>query len=131
MDNQVKRILIAEDSAEWQRFHSSLLKNYDKCKLEFNVCSSATDALTLLQASLNNQYDLIITDLQMETDFAPFYAGEWLIRQIQSLKEYINTRIIIISATYNIRLIAEKYGVLCIPKADCRLPESYKILLGN
>ncbi len=132
MDNQVKRILIAEDSAEWQRFHSSLLKNYDKCKLEFNVCSSATDALTLLQASLNNPYDLIITDLQMETDFVPDFAGEWLVKQVKMLNQYVNVPIVIVSATYNIAFVAHNLGVKYLSKRTLvNNPDSYYFMLDE
>ncbi len=127
----MKKILIVDDSQKWVEYHQKIVLELFGNDVNITTANSAKEGYDYVFLNIDEPFDIILTDMQMETDFAPFYAGEWLIRQIQSLKEYINTRIIIISATYNIRLIAEKYGVLCIPKADCRLPESYKILLGN
>ena len=31
---------------------------------------------------------MIITDLQMEDDFIPQYAGEWFVEQIKAFKNY-------------------------------------------
>ena len=61
----------------------------------------------------------ILTDMQMESNYLPLFAGEWFIKQIQFFKEYKNTKIIIISASSNINRIAEKYGVEYIPKYKC------------
>ena len=127
----MKKILIVDDSQKWVEYHQKIVLELFGNDVNITTANSAREGYDCVFLNIDEPFDIILTDMQMETDFAPLYAGEWLIRQIQSLKEYINTRIIIISATYNIRLIAEKYGVLCIPKADCRLPESYKILLGN
>ena len=68
---------------------------------------------------MKSNNDFILTDMQMEPDFLPLYAGEWFIKQIQFFNEYKNTKIIIISATSNIRQIAEKYSVDYIPKYRC------------
>ena len=68
--------------------------------------------------------------MQMESDFLPLMAGEWFIEQIQKMKEYYKTKIIIISASNAIRLIAEHYNVDYIPKYNCRDLNSYKNLLG-
>ncbi len=128
----MKKILIVDDSQKWVEFHKRrVLELFGENNVEIETANSAREGLDAVTLNIDTPFDIILTDMQMETDFAPLYAGEWLIRQIQSYKEYINTGIIIISATYNIRLIAEKYGVLCIPKSACQLPESYKILIGN
>ena len=58
-----------------------------------------------------NPFDLIITDLQMESDFAPMIAGEWFIRQVKTFPKYINTKILIISAMYNIEMTANLLNV--------------------
>ena len=50
--------------------------------------------------------------MQMESDFLPFYAGEWFIKQIKFFNEYKNTKIIIISATSNIRQIAKNIPLI-------------------
>ena len=132
MEKDVKRILIAEDSSEWQRFHSFLLKNYDKYELDFNICNNAKDALILVQESLDNPYDLIITDLQMETDFSPEFAGEWLVKQIKTFKQYSDIPVVIVSATYNIAFIAHNLGVNYLSKRTLvNNPDSYYFMLDE
>ena len=116
MAKNVKRILIAEDSPEWQRVHSALLSKYDKFDLDFVIVPSAADAIELLERNLENSYDMVITDLQMETDYHPQYAGEWLIQKINSMSEYKNVPIVIVSATYNISFIAANLGVKYLSK---------------
>ena len=61
-------------------------------------------------------FDIIISDLQMENDFEPKYAGEWFVEQVKTFKSYINTRVIISSGCYNIRQIAENLNTNYIPK---------------
>ena len=81
----------------------------------------------------NNEtpFDIIITDLQMEPDFEPDYAGEWLVKQIKTFKNYSMTKIVIISATFNIRHIAEILGVECLPKSTARnFPQAYEGLFS-
>ena len=80
MDN-VKRILIAEDTPEWQKFHAALLKNYDKAVLDFVITDCAKDAKEILINNKENPFDLILTELQMETDFQPAFAVEWLVQR--------------------------------------------------
>ena len=116
MVKNVKRILIAEDSPEWQKVHSALLSKYDKFDLDFVIVPSAADAIELLERNLENSYDMVITDLQMETDYHPQYAGEWLIQKIKSMSEYKNVPIVIVSATYNISFIAANLGVKYLSK---------------
>ena len=111
-----KRILIAEDSPEWQNVHLSLLREYSTIPLNVEITSSAKEALSFIQDNLKTPYDLILTDLQMETDFHPKFAGEWLIQEIKSFEEYKNIPIVIISAAYNINMIAAKLGTDCLSK---------------
>ena len=56
----------------------------------------------------------------MESNFLPKLAGEWLIEQIQMLKEYKNTKIVIISASPDIERIAQKYNVEYLSKYVAR-----------
>jgi hypothetical protein len=65
----------------------------------------------------------------METDFEPKYAGEWFVEQIKTFKNYSKSRIVIISAAYNIKHIAETLGVECISKSTARsFPNAYDFL---
>ena len=125
----MKKILIVDDSQKWVEYHKRHVLELFNDDVEITTANSAREGLDCVTLNIDEPFDIILTDMQMETDFAPLYAGEWLIKQIKTYKEYLNTRIVIISATYNIRVIAEKYGVLCIPKGACQLPESYRILI--
>ena len=111
----MKKVLIVDDSRSWVFYHKeNLLCNYKD--IEIDTALSARDAYDLVFGMTSNPYDLIITDLHMEYDFEPLYAGEWLIQQIQMLKQYYKTKIYICSAASNIRMIAERYNVDFIPK---------------
>ena len=131
MDN-VKRILIAEDTPEWQKFHTALLKNYDKAVLDFVITDCAKDAKKILINNKENPFDLILTDLQMEADFQPDFAGEWLVKEIKNIKEYSKTPIVIISATYNIGFIAYNLSVDYLSKRSLvNNPDSYYLMLDE
>lgn len=62
-------------------------------------------------------FDVILTDLQMEFDYEPKLAGEWLVENIKNIYTYKSTHIIIISGMYNIEHIAKQLNVECISKA--------------
>ena len=64
-----------------------------------------------------------------ETDFEPKHAGEWFIEQIKTFNNYKNTKIVVISAAYNISAIAEHYGVAYIRKSTAAdFPDAYDFL---
>ena len=113
---KAKRILIVEDSLEWQKVHITLLHAYSRIPLDVKIASNARDGLKYIEENLKTPFDLILTDLQMETDFHPEFAGEWLVKQIKQIKEYKNVPIVIISATYNIDFIASSLGVDSLSK---------------
>ena len=95
------------------------------------TAESAKEGYDLLIEHNAEPFDVIFTDLQMENDFEPKYAGEWFIEQIKTFKSYTKTKIVIISATYNIRTIAEVYNVLCVPKSTAiKFPQAYEELLN-
>ena len=125
----VKRILVVDDSPSWIRHHSQVLNLLYQDKIEIETAGSAIEANDKLYANADNPYDIILTDMQMESNFLPQLAGEWLIEQVQNMKEYYKTHIVIISATASIKLIAQKYNVDYIPKYNCREISNYKNLL--
>ena len=132
MVKNIKRILIAEDTYGWQKFHSSMMKGYDKVEIDFTISDSARDALTLVQENYQNPYDLILTDLQMEQDFLPKFAGEWLIEQIKGYSTYSNIPIVIVSAAYNIGFIAQNYNVDYLSKRSLiNNPDTYYFKLDE
>lgn len=123
------KILIVDDVEGWRNYHQEILQEIFK-EAEFIQAPSAKNAYDRLFENNNSPFDVIITDLQMETDFEPKYAGEWFIEKVKGFKNYLNTKIIIISGAYNIKHIAESYGVECIQKSTAyNFPESYKSLL--
>lgn len=120
----MKRILIVDDVPGWVRFHEQNIRNLNIPNIEIDTANSAREALSKLEVSIDNPYDVIFTDLQMESDFLPKYAGEWLIEQIKTFKEYNSTKIVIISASPNIRIIAERNQVLYLSKTIARNADS-------
>lgn len=127
----MKRILIVDDVPGWVRFHEQNIRHLNIPNIEIDTAISAREALSKLEESIDNPYDVIFTDLQMESDFLPKYAGEWLIEQIKTFKEYNSTKIVIISASPNIRIIAERNQVLYLSKTIARNAdsESYRAFL--
>jgi len=136
------KILIVDDTHAWCEFHKINITELflekgvkDYC---IDVAESARDGLDRLYENTSSPYDLIVTDLQMEEDFAPKYAGEWFVEQSKNLSSYKNTKIVISSGCYNIKNIAESLGVDCIPKrVACTDVNEYKntiakcLKLGN
>lgn len=128
----MKKVLIVDDSNKWILYHKSALREIFNDNIEIETANSAQEAVERLMASIDTPYDFILTDMQMESDYLPLYAGEWLIKQIKFFKEYKNTKIIIISATSNIRQIAENYQTDYIPKYRCNdINEYCNKLLNN
>ncbi len=128
------RILAVDDMPQWRNFHKTALNTILKdIEFELVLKDSATEALEVIQSNIKANvapFDLIISDLQMETAYEPDYAGEWLIKNIKMIPSYINTPIIIISAAYNINFIAENLGVDCLSKPSLvHTPLSYELKL--
>lgn len=112
----MKKILIVDDVPGWIRFHKNNIEYLNLSDIEIETADSAYNALSKIELNIDNPYDVIFTDMQMESNFLPKLAGEWLIEQVQMFDEYKNTKIVIISASENIGQIAKKYKVNYIPK---------------
>lgn len=122
----MKKVLIVDDVRGWREQHLLILKELLASDTLYDFASSAREAYDLVYNNISEPYDLILTDLQMEEDFAPKYAGEWFVEQVKLLKQYNLCRIVIISATYNIGLIAEGLGVKYLSKSTAsKFPQSY------
>lgn len=127
-----KKILVVDDSRGWLDFHESALKQIYGDEFIIDKANSARSGYDAVYNNLSNPYKLIISDLQMELDFEPEYAGEWFIGQVRKLAQCNRTKIIIISATYNIRIIARSLQVKCLPKAiAARDLTSYKLAMDE
>ena len=107
------KILIVDDIQGWRDYNSNIVQELYE-NPEIVTADSAKNAYDILLSGEN--FDVIITDLQMEDDFLPKFAGEWLIEQIRTFSRYMNTKIVIISASFNARRIAEAMHTECIPK---------------
>jgi len=130
----MKKILVVDDMESWRNFHKFALEEIfidEGCDIQ--IANYAKEGLDKIYENTSNPYDLIITDLQMEEDFAPKYAGEWLVEQIKMLSQYKNTRIIISSGTAMIKHIAEEQNVDFIPKRiACTDMEQYeRVIVGR
>lgn len=116
----MKRILIVDDVPGWVRFHQNNIEYLTLTDIEIESANSANEGLTKIEASIDNPYSVIFTDLQMESNYLPKLAGEWFIEQIKTYKEYNNSKIVIVSASPSIQRIAERHGVLYLPKTLAR-----------
>ena len=113
----MKHYLIVDDSPSWNNFHYENLKALYGNEIEIDRAYTAREGYDWVYNYIDNPYDVIITDLSMEYDFAPKFAGEWLVEQIQLLKQYYKTKIIIVSGSMQIKNIAEGFGTDYVPKA--------------
>ena len=122
----MKKILVVDDSPSWIRHHIFNIKYIlGEDNAEILTANSAKEGDNVLSMNIDKPFDIIFTDMQMEPDFLPLNAGEWLIKQIQFYPEYKDTKIVIISASPRIDKIAEKYGVDFIPKRLCQTTVPY------
>lgn len=122
------KILVVDDSPNWVKYHTFALNELFQQKVQIVQAYSAKDGIEKLLLNIDEPFDVILTDMQMEPDFLPLFAGEWFIKQIQYFKEYKNTKIFIISAAENIKFLAEKYGVNFIRKSSCNQDGAYDII---
>lgn len=124
------KILIVDDIKGWRDYHSFIMQGLFE-NAEIQTAESAREGYDKLLENNNSPFDIILTDLQMESDFEPKFAGEWFVEQIKTFKNYLNTKVVIISASYNIKTIAESLGVESISKTTARnFPDVYKSVFG-
>ena len=112
-----QKILVVDDSRGWLNYHVAALEQIYGEKFTIETAISAREGYDMIYNNIAEPYSLIISDLQMEHDFEPLHAGEWFVEQVKKLNEYKNTPIIIISATYNIKTIAEILQVNYLSKS--------------
>ena len=124
-----QKILIVDDSPEWLRHHISLIKRlFGEDFFEINTAASGKQRFNkVLQ---EKDYNLVITDLEMEKIFDESYAGVWLVKNLLNRKETENTKFLIISGAYNVWNMANSLKVDHIEKSsllDNPLILKYKI----
>lgn len=116
----MKKVLIVDDVPGWVRFHQNNIE-YLNLGIKIDTANSAREAIAKLEASIDEPYTTIFTDLQMESDFLPMMAGEWFVKQIKTYSKYYkDTKVVIVSASPSIDKIAERNEVLYLPKVVAR-----------
>lgn len=106
------KVLITDDSESWRNFNrDAVLAIFGKENVDVVLANSAIDGYDTLLQYDKKPFDLIISDLQMESDFAPMSAGEWFITQVKNTRSHFKSKILIVSGMYNIEYIADKLGV--------------------
>lgn len=111
------RILIVDDTKSWQVFHKDLIRNLYGDRFGITTASSAGEAYELICKNSDNPFLLVMTDLQMEADYEPELAGEWLIENIQKLPEYSLCRYLIVSGYIGVERISKRLNAECISKS--------------
>ncbi len=112
----MKKFLIVDDQEGWRNFNSNAVTEIFGNDAVVDFANCAQDGYTKLLNNFAEPYDCILTDMQMEVDYAPKMAGEWLIEQIKSIAPYFKSKVVIISASPKIKSVAENYNVDYIPK---------------
>ena len=109
------RVLSVDDSFDWLKIHAQTISRVFGEDTEIISACSATEALNIYKENyIEKPFDIVITDLQMESDFEPLLAGELLIKEIRNLN--LKQKILIVSSTYNIDQIASLNHVDYISK---------------
>lgn len=109
------KILVVDDSFDWLNIHSATIQAMFNEDIELVSACSAAEALNIyIDEYKETPFNLVITDLQMEADYDPMYAGEWLIKEIQTINP--NQLILIVSSMFNIDIIADNFGVEYLSK---------------
>lgn len=114
----MKKVLIVDDVEGWRKFNAEAVNKILGDEVEIDIADSATSAYSLIIENTKAPYDIIVTDLQMENDYSPKQAGEWLVEQIKSLPSYYKAIIIMISASSYARIVADNNNIFYIPKSS-------------
>lgn len=126
------KVLVVDDSTGWLSFHKNALEEIYGQEIDVDCSISARNGYDMVYNNMAEPYDLIISDLQMESDFAPQLAGEWFVEQVKLLSAYRKTAIIIMSGSINIDMVANSLNVAYLRKSTAaRDLNSYKLALDE
>lgn len=111
------RFLIVDDSYDWMKYHYA---NIQKAmpEAEIDTAMSGWEGLNKVLGKDANYYDVIFTDMQMEDVDDEDYAGTWLVKRLSSSGKCTKTKIVIISAVYNITEVAKNLNVDYLSKSS-------------
>lgn len=111
------RFLVVDDGYDWIKFHrQNILTTMPHAQID--TATSAFEGLKAVMEKDENYYDVIFSDMQMEEVDSEPYAGIWLIKRLLESKKCTKSKIIIISAVYNIREVAKNLNVDYISKSS-------------
>ena len=111
------RFLIVDDSYDWIKYHYANIQN-TMPKAEIDTAISGFEGLNKVLAKDADYYDVILSDMQMEDVDSEDYAGIWLIKRLSESGKCKNTKIVIVSAVYNIQEVAKKLNTDYLSKAS-------------
>ena len=69
------KILITDDSTKWLLYHKSAIEEIFKNEVIIDLAHSAKEGVEKITLSINEPYDIIMTDMQMEPDFCLLYTS--------------------------------------------------------
>ena len=111
------KILLVDDSSDWLKAHSKMLDELYTKEL-FDIHTATSGKQGFLKVLQEQDFNLVITDLEMEKLFDEPYAGSWLVKNLISREEFKNTKFLIISGAYNIWDVANSLKVQHIAKSS-------------
>ncbi|MDD3420595.1 MAG: response regulator [Candidatus Gastranaerophilales bacterium] len=111
------RFLVVDDSYDWLKFHRDNIR-ITMPEAQIELAASAYEGLKKVQEHDANYYDFILSDMQMEDVDSEIYAGIWFIKQVLGSKKAEKSKIIVISAVYNISEVARNLNVNYISKSS-------------
>lgn len=120
-----KKILVVDDSAFTRNYHASLLRGAGF------QCVTAVDGMDALEKVMLEQFDAIITDINM-----PGVDGYELTRRVRDIAEYDDTPILIVSTEAKEDDRAKGYELgadfyLVKPVGPAEVVEGLKMVLGS
>lgn len=111
------RFLVVDDDRGWLNHHAMVIGQIFP-DAEIVLKNSAINAYQELLSQRDDYFDVILTDMQMEHVDDELFAGVWLLKQLFLMDKASKAKIIIISGVYNIKTIADEFGVDYIPKSS-------------
>lgn len=111
------RFLIVDDSYDWIKYHYANIQN-TMPDAEIDIAMSGFEGLNKVLSKEADYYDVIFSDMQMEDVDSEDYAGTWLIKQLSASNKCEKSKIVIISAVYNIEQVAKNLNVDYLSKSS-------------
>lgn len=110
------KFLVVDDSRQWLNFHqNTILAMLPDAQVD--IAMSGFEGLDKVLAKPEDYYDVILSDMQMEQLEEEIFAGQWLIKRLLASKKCINSKILVVSAVFNIKEIAKNLNANYLSKS--------------